>query len=72
MPQYFSLPYLLGEYMHQVSVFSFDLLFLLTYLKRPFLLSDTTVATVASSWGLACLISSLQMGMMALYSPFES
>lgn len=53
-------------------MFSLDFLLLFTYLKKPFLLSDTTVANVNSSWALAFLVFSLQRWAAALYSHCEA
>lgn len=41
------------------TVFSFDPPLLLTYLKKPFLLSNTTVASVNSNWAFAFPVFSL-------------
>jgi len=53
-------------------IFSFDLFLLFIHLKVIFLLSDSTVAVVHSSWALDFLAFSLQFWTAALYTPYET
>lgn len=51
---------------------SLDLLLLVTHLKKPFLLSYTTLARFSSKWALAFCVFSLHIRTTALYSSFEA